>query len=123
MCVYFEGFPMANALVLSRSGKKIADPAVVAFASTRRGGHGAADWSLPMHAARLRQPQDGAPETKSKMMAFRARPQTGVFQEPEDAALTGDTRSLNRRLLGLNVGAKRRIPAMVCGPVVKTRVA
>jgi hypothetical protein len=36
-------------------------------------------------------------------------------QEPEDAKLTGDTRSLDRRLLGLNVGGSltRRIPGLI----------
>ena len=64
---------------------------------------------------KLYQPQDGATDTRSRVadIASRMRKMAG---EPEDARLTGGTRSLMRRLSGLNVGMEmvRRVkPAIV----------
>jgi hypothetical protein len=50
---------------------------------------------------KLYQPQDGAQETGTLLSA---RKRLG-FREPEDARLTGGTRSLMRRVMGLNVTA------------------
>lgn len=70
--------------------------------SSRRVGHGGTAWSAQ---GNLRQPQDGA--TENRVTEIRARVPQGMSSvsllEPEDAWLTGGTRSLVRRLLGLNV--------------------
>jgi hypothetical protein len=54
----------------------------------------------------LRQPQDGVlrarPES-GRVSSIEAYLPGGSLLEPEDARLTGSTRSLRRRLLGLNV--------------------
>ena len=51
----------------------------------------------------LRQPQDGAVDPGSRIAAMTSHLQNQLFHEPEDARLTGGTRSLMRRVLGLNV--------------------
>jgi hypothetical protein len=57
------------------------------------------------------QPQDGATAHASKLTSIAARLHNNLSQEPEDARLTGGTRSLTRRLLGLNItAAPRRSP-------------
>jgi hypothetical protein len=74
---------------------------------TRRAGRGDAPWAGA--AARLlRQPQDGSPETISRIAAIAAHLPNGL-REPEDARLTGGTRSLMRRVSGLNVTADRKL--------------
>jgi hypothetical protein len=50
----------------------------------------------------LYQPQDGAPALTSRVTGIAERLNRGS-REPEDARLTGGTRSLSRRLLGLNL--------------------
>jgi hypothetical protein len=94
------------------TGNRVAHMATVTIAPTRRSGHGETAWSLRTDPARLRQPQDGAPD---KLATLRQRPQVRVLQEPEDATLTGGTRSLPRRLLGLNVMAKQKVAPIVAG--------
>jgi hypothetical protein len=54
------------------------------------------------------QPQDGAPPTAAKLTNIAARLHGVLAQEPEDARLTGGTRSLTRRLLGLNILSSHR---------------
>ena len=63
--------------------------------------HGGSAWSASAEAAKLHQPQDGAQETGTLLTA-RTRM---ALREPEDAGLTGGTRSLMRRTMGLNVTA------------------
>jgi hypothetical protein len=56
----------------------------------------------------LRQPQDGALRSRAespRVASIEAYLPGGSLLEPEDARLTGSTRSLRRRLLGLNVAA------------------
>lgn len=56
----------------------------------------------------LRQPQDGALRSRAestRVSSIEAYLPGGSLLEPEDARLTGSTRSLRRRLLGLNVAA------------------
>jgi hypothetical protein len=56
----------------------------------------------------LRQPQDGALRARAespRVASIEAYLPGGSLLEPEDARLTGSTRSLRRRLLGLNVAA------------------
>ena len=66
----------------------------------KRNGHGGTAWTATAKAD-LHQPQDGAQETGT-MNPSRARL---TPREPEDARLTGGTRSLMRRVMGLNVTA------------------
>jgi hypothetical protein len=74
----------------------------------RRTGHGGMAW---VNETCLRQPQDGALESLESIVVEeipspRVRGSFARLNEPEDAGLTGATRSLGRRLLGLNmVGA------------------
>ena len=49
------------------------------------------------------QPQDGAVDTRTRLASIRSHQHSDGFHEAEDALLTGGTRSLDRRLLGLNV--------------------
>jgi hypothetical protein len=51
----------------------------------------------------MMQPQDGASATRSRLASIRSHQNIDGLHEPEDARLTGGTRSLDRRLLGLNV--------------------
>jgi hypothetical protein len=56
----------------------------------------------------LRQPQDGALRLRAesaRVSSIEAYLPGGSLLEPEDARLTGSTRSLRRRLLGLNLAA------------------
>lgn len=68
---------------------------------SKRIAHGGGAWSLPDAQDPLRQPQDGI--SRSEDMHQRMRRSPG--REPEDAGMTGGTRSLMRRVMGLNVTA------------------
>jgi hypothetical protein len=94
---------------------------VAAFAglARKRVGHGSVAWSASSAEDALCQPQDGAAEGRDlrRHMAETAGVQAiharRLANEPEDARLTGGTRSLMRRLMGLNVTARpsaRRAP-------------
>jgi hypothetical protein len=49
---------------------------------------------------------------------------SNLLNEPEDARLTGGTRSLTRRLLGLNImTVSRKTAAAVTGSITRTEVA
>lgn len=86
----------------------------------KRVGHGSVAWSAATETV-LWQPQDGASQRRERMVSsvdtaveeIHAR-QPRLQNEPEDARLTGGTRSLMRRVMGLNVTAK---------PVVRRPVA
>ncbi len=99
-------------------------------AGTRRSVHGGNAWSLP-GAANLRQPQDGAPTPAGTRVVGVARAllnsiarAANPLSEPEDATLTGGTRSLTRRLMGLNVtSAPRKAPAIVSASAMPRRQA
>ena len=80
--------------------------------AAQRTGRGVAPWSLAPGARLLRQPQDGAPETSSRIAAIAAHLPNGL-REPEDARLTGGTRSLMRRVSGLNVTGVRKTPELM----------
>ena len=71
--------------------------------STRRGGHGGTAWSMPFTEQGLVQPQDGAVDPRTRLASIRSHQHSDLLHEAEDARLTGGTRSLDRRLLGLNV--------------------
>lgn len=70
----------------------------------RRTSHGGTAWGARPEIA-LRQPQDGGVEleVRSRVAEITAHLNRTNFIEPEDARLTGTTRSLMRRLMGLNV--------------------
>jgi len=60
----------------------------------------------------MSQPQDGAPERPARLRLLQASLHASLDSEPEDARLTGGTRSLSRRVLGLNVIAEERKSAV-----------
>ena len=78
------------------------EPAVESM-SWRRAGHGSSARPQRPEEMRLRQPQDGAMNLSSSRIASLRSSVPGLTGEPEDARLTGGTRSLMRRVLGLNV--------------------
>jgi hypothetical protein len=74
------------------------------------------------------QPQDGAVDSVARVATLRSQVLSNGLHEPEDARLTGGTRSLDRRLLGLNVlsaYAKRATTAAVkaARPTVRVEIA
>ena len=92
--------------------------------SARRSGHGGSAWSLPFTGQVMIQPQDGAVETRTRLASISSHQHSDVLHEPEDARLTGGTRSLDRRLLGLNVmETYRKACGTVSGDVVRADVA
>lgn len=86
-------------------------PLTTAAATLRRVSHGNIRFQTE-----ARQPQDGAIHSAA-VAALSPRNFPLVAAEPDDARLTGMTRSLNRRLIGLNVrpleAAPRQRPARV----------
>lgn len=95
----------------------------MANSESRRTGHGGNLWSLPLSVRALRQPQDGALDTRSRLSSITGHLSNDVLLEPEDAPLTGGTRSLTRRLLGLNVAPIRKSPDSAAPSVVRALVA
>jgi hypothetical protein len=83
----------------SRTGEVTLLPAM----TTRRGARGGSAWSLPFAESMMFQPQDGAVDSRTRLANISSHLHSDVLNEPEDARLTGGTRSLTRRLLGLNV--------------------
>jgi hypothetical protein len=88
-----------NSSWMGKPGDLVRMPAM----STRRGGHGGTAWSMPFTEQGLVQPQDGAVDPRTRLASMRAHQHSDLLHEAEDARLTGGTRSLDRRLLGLNV--------------------
>jgi hypothetical protein len=76
----------------------------------RRNNHGGFAWTAADRAENLHQPQDGAQE---RAAAYTPISKKTMLREPEDARLTGGTRSLMRRVMGLNVTALRKVPSKV----------
>ena len=70
----------------------------------KRVGHGGMAWTAAAGADDMHQPQDGAQENGTLYTAMSRT----AHREPEDARLTGGTRSLMRRVMGLNVTAGAR---------------
>ena len=103
--------------------KKMDQHAPLPVMTTRRG-HGGLAWSLPLSEPSMRQPQDGTAERRMHLAMIDAKLHSNVLNEPEDAKLTGGTRSLTRRLMGLNVtAATRRGPKATTGSASLTDVA
>ena len=96
-------------------------------AMASRQGHGGSAWSLPFAEAGMMQPQDGSVENRSRVSSMRPHQNIDGLHEPEDARLTGGTRSLDRRVLGLNVlntYVKRTTTAvMAVKPMIQVEVA
>jgi hypothetical protein len=86
----------------------------------RRVNHGGSPWSIPARYPATRQPQDGALRRPARVSVLTSP----LDCEPEDAGLTGGTRSLTRRLMGLNVTltARRSVVAVLL-PKPVTQVA
>ncbi len=89
---------------------RVASLGVEGLHGVRRMSHGGSAWSLPRGTNVLRQPQDGASMAGMSSLL-----------EPEDTGITGGTRSLSRRLLGLNVTAAPRKPSASVMPSVTVR--
>jgi hypothetical protein len=91
--------------------------------STKRG-HGGLAWSQPLGEKVMRQPQDGASDSMRRMTMMGSALNTDVLNEPEDARITGGTRSLARRLLGLNVlSVYRKVPEKAAAKIRRPQVA
>jgi hypothetical protein len=106
---------------------KIGDVVRMPKLASRQGVHGGTPWSLPFAEAAMIQPQDGAVETRTRLASILSHQHSDGLHEPEDARLTGGTRSLDRRLLGLNVlntYAKRSTTAVKSvKPIAQVEVA
>ena len=68
--------------------------------SWRRASHGGSGFARDQ---RMRQPQDGALDLSTRVASITSKMHPALPMEPEDARLTGATRSLFRRVMGLNV--------------------
>ena len=80
----------------------------------RRNNHGGYAWAAADRAENLHQPQDGAAQERTA--AYTPISKKTTLREPEDARLTGGTRSLMRRVMGLNVTALtavRKVPSKI----------
>jgi len=92
----------------------------------RRTEHGSTAWTV---GRQMLQPQDGALPLRARVMDIalrRERLTQGAAgrvaaMEPEDARLTGGTRSLMRRLLGLNIGQAKPKERQAAGSVIAGR--
>lgn len=97
----------------------------------KRTEHGGSAWLRRPEAEQLRQPQDGAQdlaaEGRGRVAEIRSHLHRAFVGEPEDARLTGGTRSLMRRVMGLNVASPqppvRQTPAVALTRPRATRVA
>jgi hypothetical protein len=90
--------------------------------STKRGHTGV--WSLSLSEKNMSQPQDGVSDMRLRMAMIGSPLKSNALDEPEDASLTGGTRSLARRLLGLNVlSAYKKVPGKLAGKVKRPKVA
>jgi hypothetical protein len=89
----------------------------------RRTVHGGNAWAGSVAAQTMRQPQDGAPESRSRIANIGSRLNGSLMFEPEDASITGGTRSLNRRLMGLNVMKQDRKGPGIVAVSAHSRVA
>ncbi len=83
--------------------RRIGGRGPVPVMNTRHGKHGGSAWSVPFSEPTLRQPQDGSVERRRRLATISSNLHTNLLDEPEDARLTGGTRSLTRRLMGLNI--------------------
>lgn len=94
-------------------------PAGQPVEAIRRSAHGSLAWSIPGPGHDLYQPQDGAfrhagrdTDAVGRVAGILSRLRRPLSCEPEDARITGATRSLKRRLSGLNVRTASTQPAL-----------
>lgn len=79
----------------------------------KRNNHGGVAWTAADRTDNLQhQPQDGA----DRAVVYTATNRKALPREPEDARLTGGTRSLMRRVMGLNVTTTALAAARKAGP-------
>jgi hypothetical protein len=79
---------------------------------THRVAHGSTAWAVTTAAdINLHQPQDGVVAQRRRVTDIASRLRK-VVGEPDDARLTGGTRSLMRRLSGLNIGLSKGLNAV-----------
>lgn len=102
--------------------KRFISPSSRAVLGPRRV-HGAMGWAAQStdDMADLYQPQDGVNESRARVADIGSRLRR-VSGEPEDARITGGTRSLMRRLSGLNIASRvvRRARPLGTQPAVKS---
>jgi hypothetical protein len=91
--------------------------------NTRQSIHGGSPWSTPSAGKDLLQPQDGNTKKRMGLAIASSHLHTNLLNEPEDARMTGGTRSLTRRLMGLNVTMKRRVTSETITAITRTGVA
>jgi len=94
---------MPNQTFSNWTNKLHRDEFSVAVAASRRVVHGSSAWSLPRGLSVQRQPQDGALPPRVSPIRLAQHSDGNPLSEPEDANITGGTRSLMRRVMGLNV--------------------
>lgn len=94
-------------------------------AMPQRTTHGSCAWSLPSRRETLRQPQDGAgPAAVARSMDGRmsGNPLLGVEEaRADDARLSGNLRSLARRVTGLNVMQARPTESLLRAEALPVR--
>lgn len=108
---------------LQTSAVRPTDTSLTSRSLPRRNGHGGNAWSMPFGDQIQRQPQDGATQRLNRLTSIASRLTSSLPQEPEDARLTGGTRSLSRRLLGLNITMTQRKSPDVVDLRLKAQVA
>jgi len=76
----------------------------------KRGVHGGTPWGTRPENE-MRQPQDGGADldVRSRVAEINSKLNRTGLIEPEDARITGTTRSLMRRLMGLNIIAPKPV--------------
>lgn len=89
---------MLNQSVLPLKSRAV--PGSEGMDSWRRASHGGSGFARDQ---RMRQPQDGALDLSTRVASITSKMHPALPMEPEDARLTGATRSLFRRVMGLNV--------------------
>jgi hypothetical protein len=83
--------------------------------------HGSTAWAVTATSdVNLHQPQDGVVAQRRRVTDIASRLLKFSAGEPEDARLTGGTRSLMRRLSGLNMGLSKGLGAVKAAAVAST---
>lgn len=105
---------------VSQWKNRMQDRVTSPLVAPRRVSHGGSGW-LHEPAVERQQPQDGAPfDAGGDGPRQRVAEMPVSWMEPEDARLTGGTRSLMRRLMGLNMS---RPAAAAAKPVGAAKIA
>lgn len=104
---------------VSQWKNKMHDRMTSPLVAPRRVSHGGSGW-LHEPASERQQPQDGAFDANGDGARQRVAEMPTSWMEPEDARLTGGTRSLMRRLMGLNMS---RPATAVAKPVGAAKIS